>query len=653
MTSIRFQVFWTLLLLVCTLPALAAPAVVVVLLPGTSLAGWQSANSPTLHRLMQTGAIAVMNTRTAHQAGRTERETPEAALLTLGAGARAAGPAVPTGFLPASSLMPGLAVSAGALFERRTGGKPPAGSCVCPDWPAVLVASRNAGYDLRPGNLADALAAHGVSVAAGGGRDADWLAAGSSGTVQHVQRLQAHAGECLIWDAGPDLHAADAVLASAAAQVAALQGRLFVLSPLVRTGQRTSLAPVLFWGPDVPAGLISSPSTRRPGLTTNTDFAPAVAAECGIPRTQFQILPFGFAWSVLPAPNAVSQAARLSTEAMRQSSGMRLLPYLAAVLGVWILVVTLLASRLKVPAALYLAPAAALIAALFAWSLSAFVIILPGLLIGLILGTRFCSAGGVLTVGSAALALTLCADMVTGNTLMHRGLLGYSALEGARYYGIGNEAMGLLLGAALVAVSGFRQKGRQQLVLVCFMLGIIVLLGSAGAKAGGVLVSLSVFGAFLFAASGRRWTPRSIAMLTVGAGSGIALAALGDAYLRHGSHSHIGEAVERIASGGLGEAGDIVRRKLAVEGRLAYHSAWAALLWLGGGCAAWRWNKSPPANKRDSALHSAGMVGIAACLLLNDAGVVAASIFGVFLWSVAMAQKSPPALEVSSAGGFS
>lgn len=634
--------------LLCALPCLAAsPAVVVVLLPGTDLQQWQRADAPTLHRLMQTGALGVMNTRTAHQAGRQEQETAQSALLTLAAGARAAG-FPPAHFLPMSSPAPGAGASAAALFERRTGTRAGQGQSVCLDWPAVLAANQNLDYDLRLGNLADTLADRGISTASGGGPDADWLAAGGNGTVRHIPTLRAEPGRCLVWDAGPDTASADKVLADASAQVATLQGRLVVLSPSAGDAAHRQLAPVLVWGPGIPAGLLRSPSTRRPGLVTDTDFAPSVAALFGISRTQFRSVPFGFAWSPEAAPKATVACRRINMEAVRQSQGMRLLPYTAAALGFWIVCVTLLTARFAVPVAALFVPIAVLTAALFAASAAAFGLLLVALLALFTLSSRFIGSALLLTAAGVFLTVAVCADSVTGNVLMHRGLLGYSALEGARYYGIGNEAMGLLLGAALVAAARLWQPNkRARLALLGAMAVIVTLLGTAGAKAGGVLVSLAVFGVFLLAVGGRRWTSKTVAMLLGIVLAGITAAALGDAFLHPGTHSHIGEAVRRITSGGPEEAWDIVRRKLGVEGRLAYHSAWAALLWLGLLCTAWLWQTTPAAENREKALRSAGGAGIAACLLLNDAGVVAAAIFATLLWSAAMTQKSLSVLDAS------
>ncbi len=596
-----FILLCILLCLLAAWPALAAapaPVLVVVLLPGTSLQNWQQADAPHLHHLMQTGALAVMNTRTAHRPGQSGRETPASALLTLGAGSRAAG-------------------SHGE--------------------------SADLGYDLHVGGLAETLAAHGIPLAAGGGPDAAVAVADSVGGVVRAAKLYAVPGRCVVWDASSNVAAADSLIGDAAASAAKGGGRIVVLSPYPSEADYAEdrrLTPILLWGKGVPAGLLSSPSTRRAGLVTNTDFAPSVAASFGILRSEFRPLPFGFAWTSAAASDAADTVVRLSGESVRQMHGMRLLPYLALGLGVWIVAATLWAIRRHRRGALGLVPIAALAAALFAVSAPTFGALLLGFSAFLMLASRFVPADRLLPLLAGGITLALLTDPLTGSRLMHTGLLGYSAIEGARYYGLGNEAMGLLLGCSLVCLGclwGGSKLGR--FLLTGLMAATAALLGTAGAKAGGVVVSLAVFGTFLGTVSGRRWTARTVAAVLALMAVGVAAVALADAFLWHGSH--IGEAVRRMAAGGAGEAWDIVRRKAATEGRLAYHSAWAALLWPGLLCTLFFWKRAPAAGWAEAALRAAGIVGVAACLLLNDAGVVAAAIFTTALWSAA-ARKSPP-----------
>ncbi len=588
-----------LLLFLLALPALAHAGpkrVVVVLLPGTSLPSWRTANAPTLHRLMAGGALAVMNTRTARLPSGHARETPESALLTLNAGSRAAAPA---------------------------------GALVAADWPKLVSGNQRLGYDVRLGNLTDALCAAGVSVYAGGGPDAALVAASGSG--QSVPAQAALAPGLTIWDAGPDLAAADALLARFAADRQADGGRLVVLSPYAsdtdyRAGRR--LMPVLVWGPGISAGLLYSPSTHRAGLVTNTDFAPSIAAEFGLTRGDFPGSPFGQAWTPKAAPNAVGAVAGLDAEAVQQAQSLFVLPYVALALALVAALGTLLALRGRLtafwPVALAALLTALLLAATPTEALTGFALLSAAAWPG---ARRF-GAQTVLHLLFGVITAALVGDMLTGSHLMHRSLLGYSAIEGARYYGIGNEAMGLLIGSLLVLAARLwtASKVRQGAILgglglVCLLLGA----PGAGAKAGGVLVSLLSFGALLLMLRGGTLSVRTVVILALGAAAALAGTVGLDLLLSHGQgHSHLGEAARRISAGGWGEAQSIIARKLAVEARLSWHSAWAAPLWAGLACVLLLKRQSKTA--ADRALRGAGLTAVAACVVLNDAGVVAGAL---------------------------
>ncbi len=655
---------WRLGLLLGLLLGLAAaagaqrPPLVVILLPGTSLQGWRDADAPHLHRLMASGALAVLNTRTARLPNDHTRETPESAALTLGAGARAAGSAEAADFLPAPAAVPGLAVSAGDLFARRTGRRATPGRYVNVHWPAVLRANGRLGYRLRLGALADALAAKGVSLAAGGGPFAagggpfaDGVGAMSDGTVRRVPALTAVQGQCLVWDAGSDPPTADVTIGHAAAQIARLHGRLLVLSPFAGDrdyAQGRRLTPILEWGDGVAAGLLRSPSTRRVGLVVNTDFAPTVAAYYGVSREGFPIRPFGEVWAAVAAPDAERQVSALEEQAVRQARGMKVLPYLAITLAVWMLGGTVLAFRERLPQFGPVVPLALLVALVF----STTVLSLLGWF-GLLLALAWAMTKRFGARKAALLLLTILAaalvgDMLTGSRLMQRGLLGYSAIEGARFYGIGNEAMGALIGTLLALTARlWRPFGRVRVLLLLLLGTAAVLLGSAGvgAKAGGLLVSLAAFGALGFALLGGRWSTRAVLILCAGVVAAMTLAAAGDAIGGHGAHSHMGEAVRRIQIGGWSEAVDIMARKLAVEGHLAFHSAWACALWGGLLCLALAWRTHTAPTPEERALRVAGMVSIIACVALNDAGVVAGALCLVPLWcdsAVSLTKTMPP-----------
>ena len=615
------RLWCVLMLLLSLLPSLtqAAPKrVVVVLLPGTSLAQWRTSDAPTLHRLMATGALAVMNTRTARLPSDHARETPQSALLTLNAGSRAAAP-------------PGADMGS--------------------NWPALMRLNRSLGYDVRLGNLTDALTSAGIAVYAGGGPEAALAAASGTGNVQAASASLALG--VTFWDAGPDPAAAESLLSHLAADIQR-GGTLIVLSPYAsdadyRAGRR--LTPILVWGLGIAPGLLRSPSTHRAGLVTNTDFAPSVAAEFGLTRDAFPSRPFGQAWTLVPAPNAVDSVTHLEAEAVTQAHSLAILPYVALGLALAVALGTGLALRGPLPALWPLGIAALLAALLIAATPTQALIGSLLLTAAAWLVAKRSRAQAALLALFGLAAAALCLDMGTGSHWMHRSLLGYSAIEGARYYGIGNEAMGLLVGTLLVLAaqlwspSRWRQGGIAAcLALVCLELGA----PGAGAKAGGVLVSLLAFGALVGMLRGGRWSVWTVLWLGVGAAALLAGAVGADVLLSHGhAHSHLGEAARRIQTGGWGEAQSIIVRKLAVEARLAWHSAWAAPLWVGLVCMLWVKRRQGFETSADRALLGAGLTAVAACVVLNDAGVVAGALCALPVWCGLTLRKAhtktPPA----------
>ncbi len=642
-------VFLTLALWLLCAAAVARP-LVIILVPGTSLSDWTRADAPHLRQVMRTGALAVMNTRTARLPNDHRREPSESAALTLGAGSRAAGGSEDTDFQPQTARAPGLAVTNGALFSRRTGLFPAPGSSVNVEWPRVLRENAGQGYDLRPGNLGDGLRAHGIAIMAGGGPMAFPVACTSDGQVVTVPvgSLPSPLPDCLVWDAGADLGAADAVIGQAMARVAAARGRLIVLSPAVgdhdyAAGRR--LAPVVIWGPDVPAGLIVSPSTHRAGLVTNTDFAPTVTADFGDDRALW--LPsaaFGHSWTTKAAPNSLAAVARLEQQSYSQSSAMRILPSVAVALGILVL------ASFVMPrcAAAAIGSVAIILGLAVSGSIWVFATLAAALAaIGIAFAGKF-GPPKVLFVGAALLFMTLAGDMAVGDPLMRLSLLGYSAVEGARYYGMGNEAMGALVGAALVTSSVLWPISRRmRLFILAALLLTALLLGSplAGAKAGGLLVAVAAFGAFGWTAMGRRLTRRTALLLTGTMLLALALASVGDFLHRGGPQSHLGQAVGRIRVGGIGEAADIVSRKLAVEIRLLYHSAWAVPLWASVyGFVFWKRIGATFGKYAPRSLFWGGTAAVVMCLTVNDAGVVAAALCGVLIYSglnVLQTEKGP------------
>lgn len=465
---------------------------------------------------------------------------------------------------------------------------------------------------------------------------------------------------------------------------------LLVPSPSVASGRTgVLLTPVAWWSA---AGrrdaLLTSASTRRPGIVTNADFLAAILSHLGLapggPRGT------GLPWEPVGGPDAFStllsqyrtiKAVHLLRLPVIQPYFFAVLALIAAGAALALLVHHgalrwpqrwgafwrhLLAAVLTFPAALLLlplfpgtpdppSPAAAWGRILLWMALLTALSVLAGR------GSNLGPAGVVALIT----ALLVAVDTAAGSPLMQRSLLGYDPVAGSRYYGIGNEYMGVFLGSIAVASAYLLEElsGRRGAALpAAAFLAAAVLMGHPGL---GINVGGAISAAVAVWASGRfcRGRPLGLggALLCLAA----AVAALGlsgilDALLSGERPSHLGQVVERVSSEGADPLWALFERKLAVNVKLIRLTVWSRVALASFavlGITLFHPNWLARALRRTHpwlfCMARTAVVAAAAALLFNDSGVVAASTLS--LWPVmALLSRSPDlAAEgtLDSAGG--
>jgi hypothetical protein len=218
-------------------------------------------------------------------------------------------------------------------------------------------------------------------------------------------------------------------------------------------------------------------------------------------------------------------------------------------------------------------------------------------------------------------------------------------IEGARYYGIGNELAGTLIGAALIGVglglSSYKLRfGFSSLIAFSTLALVFIGVGSSGlgANAGAAASTAPAIVTALLARRG--WKPNlkntaiilaiSIAIL------GIVFAA--DTWRGGGSQSHIGRAMGLVASGNVMSILIVAQRKLMLNFMLLSTSVWSRLLGLSLLCSAilyWYGRRilgDKLLTKETNAAALGCCVATVCAFLLNDSGVLAAAACSVFLW---------------------
>jgi hypothetical protein len=130
--------------------------------------------------------------------------------------------------------------------------------------------------------------------------------------------------------------------------------------------------------------------------------------------------------------------------------------------------------------------------------------------------------------------VVLGVDVMTGSRLQLETPFGLSVLEAGRFYGIGNEALGIygitgLLAAAWLGLLALRRfpSSRRPAVLVVTVVGLFAVVASGwpgfGGKVGGTIAMVPCFGLLIVAVAGVRLNWRLVLLAAV---SGLALFAI-------------------------------------------------------------------------------------------------------------------------------
>ena len=385
-------------------------------------------------------------------------------------------------------------------------------------------------------------------------------------------------------------------------------------------------------------GLLSSATTRWPGLVTNMDLAPTILKLLGIEHQQPMI---GRSASIEAAQNATSwietmekktsNLAKQRPIVLRAVVIFQIVIY-SVILASLILSISLPEWMVRLGQSLLLVLLILPLALLFwdgpRWILAVFLLVM--LLFQIWPGHILLKVGMI----TAVTTLLLSYDLLGGSWFMRYSPLGYDPIGGARFYGIGNEFMGVLVGATVIAwsicIQQFNVTVKWQWISGIILFGsIIFLIGapSLGTNVGGAICAVFAFG-FLF---GKKKLPTAIALIAIVAAV-LAFLMLLDYGNPATKQSHIGQTVALFRQDGFWALQLIIVRKLAMNFKLLRYSMWSRVLLVGiavlGASFIWPsqfifWLKE---NHPQVAKGVIGVVvGSIAAFFFNDSGVVAAA----------------------------
>lgn len=420
---------------------------------------------------------------------------------------------------------------------------------------------------------------------------------------------------------------------------------------------RDYLTPIIVAG--LGPGVVTSNTTKRPGLVANLDVAPTILDYLGLPipvemagnpikaapmddiapylekrhsqivalrRVRSPFLTAYFLFLLVGLSGALALArlgslGRAIDAKYRATLKMYLLFLLAMPLG----------SLIQVPldGANGLVAAGSLMAATFIVAL-----------FGFVLSRKFPPAPFLLIGGLTSLALSY--DALTGTFLSEKSFFGSDLISGGRFYGLGNTYMGIMVGAAILALAAAYDMKiyRSPIPAGFLMLVVAVIIGhpGIGANVGGLLTGVATALFFAGILWGEKVTWKTVAV-NFALFSVLTAAVLRVDFPGQQTKSHAGKAMAAIQAKGVPVVGDIIIRKLTqnINGALSFYGF--VLMCLVLLAVALRWALKSDSIFGSFALGFSGTVkGFKTMIwaavvagVLNDTGAVAAAAILLYL----------------------
>ena len=418
---------------------------------------------------------------------------------------------------------------------------------------------------------------------------------------------------------------------------------------------KNKFLPVVAYGDGISSGFLSSGSTRRDFIVANTDIAPTVLDFFGINDELGSMIGVpirvnSFTGDKLHTAASISDTTstttRLRSLLVKSYVVMQIIFILLAVAAIfWIkalrrIVEPLVISLVTVPLIfLFLGKLPYTMDVYFIFA-AVFLIIILTTVFSLIFKHKIFYAFAAIS-GITLLALNI--DVLTGTNLIQSSVLGYDPMAGARYYGIGNEYMGIMLGSSIVVAVALFERHSSKLVLALLTLFFIFqcyIIGSPtmGAQSDGIITAPAAYLITLFLLYNIKMNWRiliAICGVIIAAAAGL----IGYEMQRPVElQTHLGRAFHQVSSGGLEQFLTIASRKVNMNITLIKYTIWSRvflvmfavlslLVFRPVGALEQLLKKRPILVKGFLGIITGAVIG----LIINDSGIVATSTTCIYL----------------------
>ena len=411
---------------------------------------------------------------------------------------------------------------------------------------------------------------------------------------------------------------------------------------------RSRLSPLIIWEENSPSGLLTSGTTRREGIVSNIDIAPTITNYLGASSENF----VGQRMSSMQRDDSIGYVTTLNrrTNVVAALRGSILNFYSTIVIILLILAIaifllkfnkTKLAIILRIGALSVMAMPLyfLLISYIEIQSMFTYISLLIGYLTVVIALLYRIDYRKVILAIMGITFIAILIDIGTGGSLIKYSVLGYDPIIGARYFGIGNEMTGVLLGTMVVAVGAFAQLyGKKPITWFMLLLTLVIVAHPLlGANLGGTMSIAITAIIFILYSSGLKVNVKRAIYIGLGLTAIVLLMVVIDIFFTS-SPSHLGNIAMQILERGPMTFIETVTRKLQMNIRLIGVSVWTRVLYISIITMAFMMiflrdtmKNLLNNNKYIFSGLFAGILGSIVGLIVNDSGILLASISNIFI----------------------
>ncbi|RKD34615.1 hypothetical protein [Thermohalobacter berrensis] len=419
-------------------------------------------------------------------------------------------------------------------------------------------------------------------------------------------------------------------------------------SPNTKLKEGNKLTPIIFFGQGIKKGLLYSDTTRRKGIVANIDIAPTISNYLGINSSLYSGNPI----KIIKDDNNKAYIDFLNRITKFVS---KIRPQTLNIYSIFTIIILIISatimfyykyfkSRIKKISLLLLIvitiPIVLHIVSIFRhYTINKFIIYTMVLFLVIFSAILLIKDKYRLVFVLGVTYFTILLDILLNSKLTKYSVFGYDPIIGARYFGIGNELVGVLLPTGIIFLGLIIDKIKRKyfILLISILTILVVAHPNLGANFGGTITIAFANFCFLIKIQEKSLNYRNL-FLTISLIFFIILLMGGIDLTINPNPTHLGKALSLLINKGPFALTNIVSRKLNMNIKLIGTSIWTKviftniiilsimLIYLNNILKEMINN-----NKFFSYSIISGIIGSLAGFLMNDSGILLAAIASLYI----------------------